>query len=281
MGREKITGLLMVSPALFLFCLFTVYPLFSGLALSLHEASAFGKSFIGFANYREMFSNPRFWKGVLNTLKFTAICIPIEVVFPLVVGALASRMSRAFQFGVRFAFYVPTIAAGVVIAAVWKWIFHPTAGVLNWALGTEIAWLATNPYTFIAIIIMLLSSVMGMTIIIYMAAFGGIKKDLYEAARLDGCNAAQELYHITIPQMLPVIAFIAITRTIGLLQIWQLPFLMTGGGPNYGTTTITLQLYQNGFHFQRLGYASAMGVVLLFITMVFSITQKYLFRGRE
>jgi len=271
----------MVSPAILLFGLFTVYPLLSGVVLSFQEASVFGKAFIGLANYREMLHSERFWKGISNTLKFTAIAVPVEIILPLIVGTLASKMSRAFQFGVRFAFYIPTMTSGVIIAAVWKWIFHPTDGILNWLLGTDVAWLATNPHAFISLTIMLLSGVMGMTIIIYMAAFGGINKDLYDAAKLDGCSGFQEMVHVTVPQILPIIGYIAITRTIGVLQIWQLPFLMTGGGPNYGTTTLTLQVYQNGFHFQRWGYASALGMVLLFITMIFSISQKYLFRGRE
>jgi len=274
-------GLAMVSPALLLFLLFSVYPLISGVILSFYDASVFGKAFIGWGNYREIFTNQRFWKGFVNVLKFTAISIPVEIFLPLFIGALAVRLSKALQFTVRFAFYIPNLAAGVVIASVWKWIFHPSRGILNWLLGIDIAWLAENPYAFYAITIMMLSSVMGMTVIIYMAAFSAINKDLYEAAKLDGCGEWGELIHVTIPQILPIMMFIAITRTIGVLQIWQLPFLMTGGGPNYGTTTITLQIYQNGFQFQRWGYASALGVVLLVLTLIFSVTQKYLFRGRE
>lgn len=273
-------GLAMVSPALLLFLVFSIYPLFSGLFLSLFDASVFGKTFIGFQNYREIFSNERFWKGLINVVKFTVISIPVEVFVPLFIGALASRMSRAFQFTVRFAFYIPNLAAGVVTAAVWQWIFHPSRGLLNGLLGTDIAWLAQNPYAFYAITIMMLSSVMGMTIIIYMAAFGAINKDLYDAARLDGCSEWGEIVHVTIPQILPIIAYVAITRTIGVIQIWQLPFLMTGGGPNYGTTTITLQIYQNGFLFQRWGYASALGMVLMMITLVVAVGQKYLLRDR-
>lgn len=270
----------MVSPALLLFLLFSIYPLFYGVVLSFYDASVFGKYFIGLSNYREILGDWRFWKGIGNAVKFALISIPIEVFLPLMIGALASRMSRTFQFTVRFAFYVPNLAGGVITVAVWQWIFHPS-GILNRLLGTDIAWLAQNPYAFYAITIMMLSSVMGMSIIIYMAAFGAINKDLYDAAKLDGCGEWRELIHVTIPQILPIIAYIAITRTIGVLQIWQLPFLMTGGGPNYGTTTITLQIYQHGFLSQRWGMASALGMFLLLITMTVAVAQKYLLRNRE
>lgn len=280
LSRAKWLGLGMVSPALAFFLLFNIYPLLSGVVLSFQDASIFGVQFIGLQNYRELFASERFWKGLLNALRFTAISIPIEVILPLLIGGLASRMSKAFQFTVRFAFYVPSLAGGVITVAVWQWIYHPSRGLLNHILGTDIAWLATNPYAFYALTLMMLCSVMGTTIIIYMAAFGAINKELYDAAKLDGCGEWGEMIHVTVPQILPIIAYIAITRTIGVLQIWQLPFLMTGGGPNYGTTTITLQMYQNGFLFQRWGYASALGMVLLFVTMIVAVSQKYLLRDR-
>ena len=240
--------------------------------------NVFGKKFVGLDNFREMFSSHLFWKGFRNTLLFTGITTPIITIVPLLISALAVRTIRSFQYGVRFAFYIPEIAAGVVIVGVWKWIFDPMHGLANSIFKTNIGWLGQNPYAMVAIEAMLIWGGFGMAIMFYMARLLAIDKEIYDAAKIDGAKWYHEIRYISVPLVMPMVAFVAITRTIGYLQTWEYPWMMTGGGPNNGTTTIALQMYKNTALLGRWGYAAAIGVFLLVVTLTIAIIQRRIFR---
>ena len=276
--KSNLTGLGFIAPACLLFILFSLIPLIKGISLSMYKADAFGSEFVGLSNFKEMFASRLFWKGFRHTLVFTGISVPIFTSIPLFVSILAARTTRAFQYYIRFAFYIPEIAAGVVIVAVWKWIFHPINGILNYILGTNIAWLGQNPYAMTAIEIMLVTSAFGMAVMFFMARLLSIDKEIYDAAKIDGAKWYHEIRYITLPLIMPMIAFIVITRTIGYLQTWEYPYMMSGGGPNNGTTTMALQMYQNGVLVGRWGYAAAIGMFLLLITLTLAIIQRRIFR---
>ena len=276
--KSNLMGWALICPAVLLFIMFSLIPIIKGISLSLYDADAFGKEFVGLANFKEMFQSRLFWKGFRHTLIFTGVTVPFIAIVPLFVSILAVRTIRVFQYYIRFAFYLPEIAAGVAIVAVWKWIFHPTNGIMNVILKSKIAWFGQNPYSMTAIEIMLIFSGFGIAVMFYMARLLSIDKELYDAAKIDGCKWYQEIRYITVPIVLPMVAFITIIKTIGYLQTWEYPWMMTQGGPNNGTTTIALQIYVNAAHLGRLGYAAAIGVFLLIVTLALAIIQRRLFR---
>jgi len=278
--RARLWGLAFIAPALCFYFLFSVYPFTKGISLAFFRASVFGSEFSGLANYREMFSEPLFWGAVKNTLMFTIITVPAVTVIPFVIAVMAARLSTAYQHFIRFAFYVPMLSAGVIISAFWKYFFHPSHGLFNKLLGTRIAWLGSNPEAFWSIETILIFSALGIPIILYMAKILGIPQEIIDSAKIDGCGETRVAWHVTFPLMLPIIAFIAITRTIGYLQTWMMPFLLTGGGPNHGTETVVLQIYQHAIVRGRWGYGAAMGVLLMAVTVSIALIQRRVLRGR-
>ena len=276
--KSNFVGWGFIFPALLLFLTFSLFPIFKGISLSLYKADVFEKEYIGLDNYREMFESRIFWKGFRNTLFFTGVTTPFIAIIPLFVSIMAVRTIRAYQYYIRFAFYIPEIASGVIIVAVWKWMFHPTNGIINQLIGKAIPWFGQNPYSITAIEIMLIFSGFGTAVMFYMARLLSIDKEIYEAARIDGAKWYQEIRYISVPLVMPMIAFVTITRTIGYLQTWEYPWMMAGGGPNNGTTTIALQMYKNAALLGKWGYAAAIGMFLLVVTLILAIIQRRIFR---
>jgi len=278
--RARLWGLAFIAPALCFYLLFSVYPFFKGISLAFFRASVFGSEFTGLTNYRDMFAEPLFFRAVKNTLMFTVITAPAVTFVPFVIAVMASRLSSSYQHFIRFAFYIPMFSAGVIISSFWKWVFHPSSGFLNKLLNIQVAWLGTNPTAFWSIETILIFSAFGIPIILYMAKILGIPQELIDSARIDGCSETRVAWHVTFPLMLPIVAFVAITRTIGYLQTWMMPYLLTGGGPNHGTETVVLQIYQHAIIRGRWGYGAAMGVLLMLVTVSIALIQRRVLQER-
>lgn len=278
-------GVGFVFPALVLFSVFTVYPMFKGVALSFYDAGIRTITFVGLGNYAEALSCPVFRKAFLNTFKFVCVCLPPLVVLPLVIAAVANNAGKRVRVFVRFAYYLPTLTAGTVAAMIWRWLFHPMYGLINSIImglgGPRVMWLSQNPTAMWAIAIVMVASGMGVSVMIYMAAMASIERSLYESARIDGCGKFGEFRHVTLPAVLPVLAFLVIVKTIGTLQVWQYVWMMTGGGPFYGTTTLLYLVYEQGILSARYGYASTVAVILGVITVAFAVVQYRFFTRRQ
>ena len=281
---KEIKGALWVVPAVAMFCLWTVYPAFKGIMLSMFDASIRHQEFTGLKNWIYLFESEIFWKGLVNTVGYVVASVPVVTILALLIAIMAYRMSSRMQKFLRFAFYLPNLAAAVIIGIIWKWIFA-LRGLLNYLVslfGIEpVLWLGTNPLAFWSVSLSGIFGSMGTAIIIYMAALSSIDKELYDSAKIDGCKEWQETLYISVPLMLPVIAFLTIIRTIGMFQIWQSIYIMTGGGPAHGTISIVYQIYNHGFVDGRFGLAAAEAVVLLVIILFFSAIQFLLFTRKK
>jgi len=276
--NKRLQGLGWVLPALVLFLIFDIYPLISLFRLSLFKSTIMTETFVGLSNFTKILTSPVFLRGIKNTLLFIILTVPCTVFFPLLIAALASQFSSKTRALIRFAFYIPTLTAGVIVSMIWTWIFHPLYGLLNWILGTNIAWLGQVPESFLAISLVLISTSLGSSIIIYMASLSSADPSLYEAASLDGCSKLQSFFHITIPHLSPVIFFLFVTQTIAVSQIWEYIYLMTGGGPNRATTTIVYQIFEDAFISFKFGQAASKGVIFLFLIFTISLIQRSLKR---
>ena len=233
----------------------------------------------GLKNYTTMFQDPTFLKSLRNTLIIVVGSVPIVVIFSLFVSSQTYEKSAFTRSFFRCVFFLPVVTGTVAVTVVWKWIYDPLAGIMNYILKgagiieRNIMWLGDKKYALMAIIIILLTTAVGQPIILYIASMGNIDKSLVEAAQVDGANDFQVFWKIKWPSLLPTTLYIVVITTINSFQCFSLIQLLTSGGPNFETTTIMYYLYEKAFKLSDYGYANAMGVFLAILIGLISFIQ--------
>jgi multiple sugar transport system permease protein len=275
MRAEKYIGYVFVAPWVIAFLAFELIPTAAAFLLSLTDWSIVGDaSFIGFANYIEMFTKDRlFGVSLANTLYYAVFAVPLTVAFGFLLALLLNVKVRG-QTLFRTLFYLPALIPSVAAAVAWVWIFDTNNGILNYILALfgvdNIRWLSSPAWSKPALIIMSLWTV-GSGMVIYLAGLQNIPQELYEAAEVDGAPPLAKLLRITIPLMTPTIFFNLILGLINAFQVFNAAFITTGGGPVNSTLFYMLHIYENAFTHWRMGYASALSVVLFLIVLVMTI----------
>jgi len=275
-----------ILPLFLLFVVFLFKPIIEAIILSFYKVNLQDLTWIGLTNYFNLFKEPIFWLELKNTLIFVIFFTPACITLALLLSAIMFKLPRSLQSFFRGAFYLPAVSAGVVTSMVWLWIFNPSFGLLNYFLSLmhmkPVIWLGSpNPARF-AVMVVVLTWLIGTHIILYLAALAAIPKTVYEAAQIDGANSYQKFFQITIPLVMPTTVYLFVTLTIGIFQICDVIFLLTGGGPMYSTASIAYRIYQLGFLYFRFGEASTQGVALLIIVFTASFLQfKYLNKKLE
>ena len=270
--RNTLIGLAWVSPWLVGAAAFMFVPMALSLYFSFTDYSMLEPPlWVGLENYQRMLSDPELGRSVRNTLYFSAVSIPLTTVVALVLAALLSggvRFGRVFQAMV----FIPTLVPLVAAAMVWSWLFNAEYGLVNQALRaigiSGPNWLLDPSWAVPALVVMNLWSV-GQSVVVYVAALQDVPRQLYEAAELDGMGPVRRFWNVTVPMISPAILFNVITLAINTIQIFAAPYIMfrTKDGQNPGGLFYTMYLYDNGFTYLRMGYASAMAWVLLIVTM--------------
>ena len=266
-----------IAPAFVLMLIFTVYPVISSFILSFQEVRGVEKTFVGLANYSRLIHDPVFYKSLLNTFQLLIIQVPIMVSLALLIAVgLHSSMVKAKAF-FRIAYFMPAITALVAASIVFMILLDEHFGLVNYFLSflgvDKIKWLTSPFWAKVSVILVMTWRWTGYNMVIILAGLQNIPSDLYEAASIDGAGKVKQFFLITIPQLKPVFIFTVVMSTIGTLQLFDEPFILTAGGPNNATMTITLYLYQTGFKYFEFGYASAIAYVLVLITAVISWIQ--------
>lgn len=266
-----------IAPAFVLMLIFTVYPVISSFILSFQEVRGVEKTFVGFANYSRLIHDPVFYKSLMNTFQLLVIQVPVMIFLALLIAVgLHSSMIKAKAF-FRIAYFMPAITALVAASIVFMILLDEHFGLVNYVLsffGVEnIQWLTSPFWAKISVIVVMTWRWTGYNMVIFLAGLQNIPSDLYEAASIDGASKVKQFFWITIPQLKPVFIFTVVMSTIGTLQLFDEPFILTAGGPNNATMTITLYLYETGFKYFEFGYASAIAYVLVLITAVISWIQ--------
>lgn len=275
--RNTLVGLAWVSPWLVGATLFMFIPMAMSLYFSFTDYSMLEPAiWVGMDNYLEMFRDPDLGRAVMNTVYFSAVSIPLTTVVALVLAAFLAGGGRGGLKCVRFfqaAVFIPTLVPLVAAAMVWYWLFNSEFGLVNRALGmigiTGPNWLLDPAWAVPALVVMNLWSV-GQSVVVYVAALQDVPRQLYEAAELDGMGPVRRFVNVTVPMISPAILFNVITLAINTLQVFAAPYVMfrTKDGQNAGGLFYTMALYDNGFTYLRMGYASAMAWVLLAVTML-------------
>jgi arabinosaccharide transport system permease protein len=266
-----------------LFVIFRVYAMGHAIALSFQDIQGFGVSeWTGLNNYRQLLTDGTFHTAVRNTALYTMGTLLILIPLPFVLAAIlhSGIVKRRTMF--RTMFFLPVLTSLVVVGVVFSLLLHQN-GLINQALGAfglpQLGWLNTRHLAIPALLIMATWRWTGINMIYFTTGLSNIPNDLYEAASIDGANAWSKFWHLSVPLSKPIILFVTVLSLFGGFQLFVEPFILwqTGGGPGQGGLSIVVLLYREAFTSFRLGYASAIGVVLALIIMMISILQLYAF----
>lgn len=277
--RETMVSYIFLAPVLLFFLVFVLAPMVMGLVTSFFNYTMTDFTFVGLKNYIRMFTDPIFLKSLTNTLIIVVGSVPVVVIFALFVASQTYERNVFTRSFFRCVFFLPVVTGTVAVVVVWKWIYDPLSGILNYLLRSAhvisqpISWLGDKHYALLAIIIILLTTAVGQPIILYIAAMGNIDQSLVEAARVDGATEFQVFWKIKWPSLLPTTLYIVVITTINSFQCFSLIQLLTNGGPNYATSTIMYYLYEKAFKLSEYGYANTMGVFLAVLIGLISFAQ--------
>ncbi len=275
-SKGRTIAWLFLLPALILFALFQWYPMLKAIWVSFFNYSYVGKSvFIGLKNYIRAFKDPIFWIAWKNTFYAGFLSIVIGFVPPIFVAIILNEV-RKFKSFFKVSFYIPVITSMVIISIMWKWIYNPDYGLLNWFLSLfgfeKLGWLTDPKLSMPSIVLMASWKALGRGVIIYLAALQNVPEQLYEAAEIDGAGFWHKVWHITIPSIMPIMSIMLILKIIGSLQIFASVYIMTEGGPMYATEVVAHYIYNTAFRDMDMGYATAMAmimfIVLMFVTYI-------------
>lgn len=280
--RSVLWGYFFVFPSLLMFLIFSLYPMVDSIVLSFQRLKLTGREWVGLQNYARLLDETAFFTILTNTFLYALLIVPIGVLLALTMSVLIFRLPAPAQTFFKSAFYLPVVTSGLVLSMVWLYFYDPAFGLFNYLLGLAgvepVLWLADPTFSLISIVLMYHASHWGGSIILLTASMGGIPKELYEAAAIEGASILRQVASITIPLLKPAITYVSILGTIASLQIFTEIFVMTRGGPNYATTNLVFSIYEYGFIRFDFGRASAVAVILLVITVGFAVVQFRLLR---
>jgi len=273
--REAIAFYLFISPWIFGFLVFTVGPIIASAYFSFTQYDiANAPKWVGLTNYQNLFSDPIFWKSITVTLHFAVLALPLGLVASIALALLLNLKLPGLSVW-RTLYYFPSVISGVAVALLWQLIFQPSFGVLNVFIYTTFhiigpQWAFDEAWVIPMFVIMSLWSVGG-SMLIYLGGLQGIPTQLYEAAEIDGANAWHRLWTVTLPMLTPVILFNLILGIISAFSYFTNAYVMTQGGPNYGSYFYLLMLYQTAWQFLKMGLASAMAWLFFLLVLVITI----------
>ena len=229
---------------------------------------------VGTKNFTSMASDPLFWQSLKVTTVYSFVSLPLGLFGSLAVAVLMNQKVPGMSYW-RTIYYLPAVVSGVPVAILWRWLFNPEFGIINWLLWSLFhiqgpMWLYSKQWVLPAFVVMSLWGIGG-GMVIYLAALQGVPTEIYEAAELDGAGAARKFASVTMPMISPVIFFNLVMGIIGSFQVFTQSFVMTEGGPNNASLFLVLYLYRNAFQYFKMGYASALAWVLFGIIMVFTL----------
>lgn len=281
--REMLAAFWFLLPNVIGFVLFMVGPLLASLGISFLEWNLLTPpKWLGIANFVKLVSDEDFWHSLRATLYYILGSVPLGIVSAL---ALALALNQKLS-GIRFyrtIYFIPVVSSMIAVALMWRWMYNPTSGILNYMLDlffkwlhlpfTPPDWLQSRTWAMPAIIFMSVWKSLGYNMVLFLAGLQGIPTHLYEAAEIDGATSWHKFRNITLPLLTPTTFFIVIISLIGSFQIFEQAYIMTQGGPARATVTTVYFIYENGFQWYKMGYASAVAWVLFALILVVTLVQ--------
>ncbi|MES2670240.1 MAG: sugar ABC transporter permease [Pseudomonadota bacterium] len=278
-----------VGPALIVLGVFFGLPVFAALLLSLTDFDLYALAdwrnlrFVGFGNYIELLQTPLFWKSLGNTFYFVIVGVPLSIGVSLGAALLLNAPVARFRAFFRTALFAPVVTTLVAVAVIWRYLFHSSYGLVNWALGhvgiAPIDWLGDPQWAMPTIILLAVWKNFGYNMVIFLAGLQAIPQDLYEAARIDGASRRRQFWHITLPMLGPVLMVVGVITVAGYFQLFAEPYVMTRGDPLQSTVSVLYFMFEEGFRWWNLGRASAVAFLLFLI--ILAITAAMMRFGRR
>ncbi|WP_216625764.1 carbohydrate ABC transporter permease [Paenibacillus planticolens] len=289
---NTVAGLLFLAPALLFFVLFIGEPVVATLYLSFTKYNIITPAkWIGFDNFKHLFSDGRLWLTYGNTLKYVLILTPMHAICGLLIALAVNRnIAKGWKYVYRTIFYFPVLATSAAVAVAWQYIFSKDFGILNYVLGkfgvSPIPWMQSPHWVYVAVAIYSFWKFIGNAFLYYLIGLQSIPAALYEAAEIDGANKTQRFFSITLPMLSPTIFFVLVTTLIGATQIFDEPYLITSGGPGDASRSVNMYIYEVAFQHHEMGYASTLSLSLFFIILCvtviqFSISNKWVNYDRD
>lgn len=279
---KQVVPYLFIAPALIIFVVYMFIPLLQAFIMSFFNWNIAGKEFIGLENYKNLLQDKLFRTTLLNTLVYT-LAVPFKTVLALGIAALLSGVKR-FQGFYRSTLFFPYVLSGVVVGLIWQMMFSVDSGFINMILsffGLSQKWLTESNHAMWVLWIVGSWQGLGSNLILFLAGIKGISPELYEAAAMDGANGWQSFIHITIPCLKPITVFVVTMLIIGSFKIFDLAYIMTGGGPGDSTRTVVQFIYDTAFERFKMGYASAAAYIFFIILIVLTLLQKKILVGGD
>src|SRR5688500_17725100 len=290
--RAALTAAPFLLPYLILFAVFLVWPLAYGFYLSLHEWHLLSpdKKFVGVANYASIAQDDLFRIALANTAWYVLWAVPLGNLVSLLLAIGLNARVRGETF-FKVAFYLPTVLSVAVVAVLWRWLYNTEFGLINYYLSAllrffnisfePIPWLADPDQALRSFVILGVWWGAGGGMLIYLAGLRAIPEVYYEAAVLDGATPWRRFWNVTWPLLRPTTLFNFVVGVIGAFQLFGIPLIMTSGGPNWGTLTVVLYMYQTGFSLFKMGYGCAVAYTLFLVVLVITAAQFKILAYRE
>ena len=290
-GREARAGWLLATPAVALIAVFFVVPVLVGFWLSFTDFDVYAIGdpsvirWVGVHQYADALHDAEFWNALRNTLVFVFVGGPLTVLASLG-AALLVNAKRAKARGLfRVIFFTPVVTTLVAVAIVWRYLYHPRYGLIDWALTSlhlpAVDWLGDPHWALFGIIVLTVWKNFGYNMLIFVAGLQSIPEEYYEAAALDGASGWERFRHITLPSLGPTFLFVGVITMTSQFQIFAEPYVMTQGGPLRATVTMVLLMYEQGFRWWRMGVASAISFLLFGLMLIGTLVQMRLQRERK
>ena len=272
-----------LAPALGLIGIFFFLPVVAAFLLSVTDFDIYAVAdlanarWVGLDNYAALLRHPVFWTALQNTFYFALVGGPLTVAVSLGAAMLVNARLTRFRGFFRTVYFIPFVTTLVAVAIVWRYLYHPEYGLLNYLLGLAgigpVNWLGDPRWAMPAIIVMAVWKNFGYNMLIFIAGLQSIPSELYEAAELDGAGGWRRFRHVTLPMLAPTFFFVGVVTMIGYFQLFAEPYVMTAGGPLKATTSLVLFMYEEGFRWWRMGFAAALAFVLFLIILLWTAIQ--------
>jgi len=278
-NKTKLSAvILFLGPSLLIISLFFFIPVIAAFVMSFTDFDIYALGnidylrFVAFKNYSTLLSDSLFWTAIKNTFYFVMVGGPLSVAASLAAAVLLNSKFIRFKGVFRLIYFLPVVTTHVAVSIVWRYIYHPRFGLLNYLLSFvgigPVDWLGDPAWSMPSIILLVVWKNFGYNMVIFIAGLQNIPEELYEAASIEGASAWQQFKNITIPQLAPTTLFISVITMIGYFQLFAEPYVMTQGGPLNSTLSIVLYMYQEGFRWWNIGYSTALAFMLTVIILI-------------
>ncbi|NJP50144.1 sugar ABC transporter permease [Streptomyces sp. SBST2-5] len=290
LSRQNLAGWLYSTPFLAFFLTFMAFPIVATLLMSFtdfglrHVTHPLDAEWVGLDNYAALLQDDKFLTALFNTGYFVVLGVPLTIGCGLVAAVLLNSGIDRLRTFFRVGFYVPVVTAIVAVAVIWRFVLDPSEGLIA-GLGAQLGFstpdfLASETLAMPSLIVMAVWRNMGTAMVLFLAGLQAIPAEVREAARIDGAGPLQEFRRITVPLLRPTMLYVSVMTTIGFLNVFEEPFVMTDGGPDDSTLTVSLHMYEEGFRFFHMGSASAMAYVLFTVVLAVTLLQLRLLKDK-